>query len=137
MGSGSGGRWGEPACLVPFPDGQARQAEAEPHIAEGGAGGAYVSSNVLAKVGILDPAERKKIIAEQAEKICADAGVMLRKDDGLMDEVVGLVDGCFQGARCRSLAFAFGVGEGIGGCALSITAAGALGAGISVCPTGP
>jgi glycyl-tRNA synthetase beta chain len=41
---------------------------------------------------ILDPAERKKIIAERAEKLCADAGVALRKDDGLMDEVAGLVE---------------------------------------------
>jgi len=41
---------------------------------------------------ILDPAERKKIIAERAEKLCADAGVVLKKDDGLMDEVAGLVE---------------------------------------------
>ncbi len=41
---------------------------------------------------ILDPAERKKIIAERAEKLCADAGVILKKDDGLMDEVAGLVE---------------------------------------------
>ncbi len=41
---------------------------------------------------ILDAAERKKIIAERAEKLCADAGVVLRKDDGLMDEVAGLVE---------------------------------------------
>jgi glycyl-tRNA synthetase beta chain len=41
---------------------------------------------------ILDPAERKKIIAERAEKLCADAGVVPKKDDGLMDEVAGLVE---------------------------------------------
>src|SRR5471030_299378 len=41
---------------------------------------------------ILDSAERKKIIAERAEKLCADAGVVLKKDDGLMDEVAGLVE---------------------------------------------
>ena len=41
---------------------------------------------------ILDSAERKKIIAERSEKLCADAGVVLRKDDGLMDEVAGLVE---------------------------------------------
>ena len=41
---------------------------------------------------ILDPAERKKIIAERAEKLCADAGVVLKRDDGLMDEVAGLVE---------------------------------------------
>jgi glycyl-tRNA synthetase beta chain len=41
---------------------------------------------------ILDPAERKKIIAERAAKLCADAGVTLKADDGLMDEVAGLVE---------------------------------------------
>jgi glycyl-tRNA synthetase beta chain len=41
---------------------------------------------------ILDPAERRKIIAERAEKLCADAGIVLKKDDGLMDEVAGLVE---------------------------------------------
>ncbi len=41
---------------------------------------------------ILDAAERKKIIAERAEKLCAAAGVVLRKDDGLMDEVAGRVE---------------------------------------------
>ena len=51
----------------------------------------YVAKLRAAHV-ILDPAERKKIIAERAEKLCADAGVLLRKDDGLMDEVAGLVE---------------------------------------------
>ena len=51
----------------------------------------YVAKLRAAHV-ILDPAERKKIIAERAEKLCADAGVVLRKDDGLMDEVAGLVE---------------------------------------------
>jgi glycyl-tRNA synthetase beta chain len=51
----------------------------------------YVAKLHAAHV-ILDPAERKKIIAERAEKLCADAGVVLRKDDGLMDEVAGLVE---------------------------------------------
>jgi glycyl-tRNA synthetase beta chain len=41
---------------------------------------------------ILDPAERKKIIAERAATLCADAGVVLKKDEGLMDEVAGLVE---------------------------------------------
>ena len=41
---------------------------------------------------ILDPAERKKIIAERSEKLCADVGVILKKDDGLIDEVAGLVE---------------------------------------------
>ncbi len=51
----------------------------------------YVAKLRAAHV-ILDPAERKKIIAERAEKLCADAGVVLRKGDGLMDEVAGLVE---------------------------------------------
>lgn len=51
----------------------------------------YVAKLRAAHV-ILDPAERKKIIAERAEKLCADAGVVLKKDDGLMDEVAGLVE---------------------------------------------
>jgi glycyl-tRNA synthetase beta chain len=41
---------------------------------------------------ILDPAERKKIIAEKAAQLCAGAGVVLKQDDGLMDEVAGLVE---------------------------------------------
>ncbi len=51
----------------------------------------YVAKLRAAHV-ILDPSERKKIIAERAEKLCADAGVILKKDDGLMDEVAGLVE---------------------------------------------
>lgn len=51
----------------------------------------YVTKLHAAHV-ILGPAARKKIIAERAEKLCADAGVVLRKDDGLMDEVAGLVE---------------------------------------------
>lgn len=41
---------------------------------------------------VLDPAERKKIVLEGAEKLCADAQVALRPDDGLLDEVAGLVE---------------------------------------------
>jgi len=41
---------------------------------------------------VLDPAERKKIVLEGAEKLCADAQVALRQDDGLLEEVVGLVE---------------------------------------------
>ncbi len=41
---------------------------------------------------MLDPAERRKIVLEGAEKLCADAQVALRKDDGLLDEVAGLVE---------------------------------------------
>ena len=41
---------------------------------------------------VLDPAERKKIVLAGAEKLCADAQVALRPDDGLLDEVAGLVE---------------------------------------------
>jgi glycyl-tRNA synthetase beta chain len=41
---------------------------------------------------MLDSAERRKIVLEGAEKLCADAQVALRKDDGLLDEVAGLVE---------------------------------------------
>ena len=41
---------------------------------------------------VLDPAERKKIILAGAEKLCADAQVTLKADDGLLDEVAGLVE---------------------------------------------
>jgi glycyl-tRNA synthetase beta chain len=41
---------------------------------------------------VLDPAERKKIVLEGAEKLCAEAQVALRPDDGLLDEVAGLVE---------------------------------------------
>ena len=41
---------------------------------------------------VLDPADRKKIILEGAEKLCASAQVALKADDGLLDEVAGLVE---------------------------------------------
>jgi glycyl-tRNA synthetase beta chain len=51
----------------------------------------YVAKLRAAHV-VLDPAERKKIVLEGAEKLCADAQVALRTDDGLLDEVAGLVE---------------------------------------------
>lgn len=41
---------------------------------------------------VLDPAERRKIILEGARKLCADAQVSLKDDEGLLDEVAGLVE---------------------------------------------
>ena len=41
---------------------------------------------------ILDPAERRKIILDGAQQLCSQAGVKLRDDDGLLDEVTGLVE---------------------------------------------
>jgi glycyl-tRNA synthetase beta chain len=41
---------------------------------------------------VLDPAERKEIILAGAKKLAADAQVSLKEDDGLLDEVAGLVE---------------------------------------------
>ncbi len=41
---------------------------------------------------ILDPAERKAIIAEQAAKLARAEGLKLKDDPGLLDEVAGLVE---------------------------------------------
>jgi len=41
---------------------------------------------------ILDPAERRKLILDGAQRLCSQAGVKLRDDDGLLDEVTGLVE---------------------------------------------
>ncbi len=51
----------------------------------------YVAKLRAAHV-ILDPAERKKIVLEGAEKLCKDAQVALRADEALLDEVAGLVE---------------------------------------------
>ncbi len=51
----------------------------------------YVAKLKAAHV-VLDPAERKKIILDGAQKLCADASVTLKPDDGLLDEVAGLVE---------------------------------------------
>jgi len=41
---------------------------------------------------MLDPAERRALIAAEAEKLAAGAGLKPRPDDGLLDEVAGLVE---------------------------------------------
>ncbi|MDP1837461.1 MAG: glycine--tRNA ligase subunit beta [Reyranella sp.] len=41
---------------------------------------------------VLDPVERKKIILEAAERLATGAQVTLKADDGLLDEVAGLVE---------------------------------------------
>ena len=56
------------------------------------AGFADYAAKLRAAHVVLDPAERKKIVLEGAEKLCADAQVALRTDDGLLDEVAGLVE---------------------------------------------
>jgi len=51
----------------------------------------YVAKLRAAHV-VLDPAERKKIVLEGAEKLCAEAQVALKTDEGLLEEVAGLVE---------------------------------------------
>jgi glycyl-tRNA synthetase beta chain len=41
---------------------------------------------------LVDAAERKKIILDGAEKLCAGAQVALKQDEGLLEEVAGLVE---------------------------------------------
>src|SRR3546814_14689994 len=41
---------------------------------------------------MLDPAERRKLIAEQAAGLAKNAGVTVKDDAGLLDEVAGLVE---------------------------------------------
>lgn len=51
----------------------------------------YQAKLKAAKV-ILDQAERKASIKAQAEKIAAEAGLTVKSDDGLLEEVTGLVE---------------------------------------------
>jgi glycyl-tRNA synthetase beta chain len=51
----------------------------------------YVAKLEAAHV-LVDAAERKKIILAGAEKLSADAQVALKRDEGLLDEVAGLVE---------------------------------------------
>src|SRR3546814_15369169 len=41
---------------------------------------------------VLDPAERRASIAAQAEKLATAEGLRVKADDGLLDEVTGLVE---------------------------------------------
>jgi glycyl-tRNA synthetase beta chain len=56
------------------------------------AGFADYAARLKAAHVILDPAERRKIILAGAEKLCAEAQVSLKDDEGLLDEVTGLVE---------------------------------------------
>ena len=49
-------------------------------------------AKLAASYVILDPAERQRRILEQAEALCADAGLELLPDDALLAEVAGLVE---------------------------------------------
>ena len=44
------------------------------------------------RIVVLDPAERKEIILDGAHTLCAEAQVALEDDEGLLDEVAGLVE---------------------------------------------
>ena len=74
--------------VVALFDGKVLPGEVSP----GGQMAPVVFGNTTRGHRFLSSGERRKIIAERAEKLCADAGVVLRKDDGLMDEVAGLVE---------------------------------------------
>ncbi|MDI1285236.1 MAG: glycine--tRNA ligase subunit beta [Reyranella sp.] len=50
------------------------------------------SAKLRAAHVMLDAAERKKVILDGAEKLCAGAQVTLKADEGLLDEVAGLVE---------------------------------------------
>jgi glycyl-tRNA synthetase beta chain len=56
------------------------------------AGFADYTAKLRAAHVMLDPAERKKIVLDGAEKLCAEAQVALRADEGLLEEVAGLVE---------------------------------------------
>lgn len=51
----------------------------------------YRAKLKAAKV-IIDPAERRAAILSQAEDLAAKAGLVLKQDDGLLEEVTGLVE---------------------------------------------
>ncbi|PKU22259.1 glycine--tRNA ligase subunit beta [Telmatospirillum siberiense] len=51
----------------------------------------YAAKLAAAKV-VLDPAERRESILDQAEKAAAREGLILRQDEGLLAEVTGLVE---------------------------------------------
>ncbi|MFO1084711.1 MAG: glycine--tRNA ligase subunit beta [Reyranellaceae bacterium] len=56
------------------------------------AGFADYEAKLRAAHVVLDAAERKKIILAGAERMCGDAQVALKPDEGLLDEVAGLVE---------------------------------------------
>ena len=51
----------------------------------------YKEKLYSAKV-IVDPAERRRLILEEAQRLAAAEGLRLREDEGLLDEVTGLVE---------------------------------------------
>src|SRR5260370_1344235 len=56
------------------------------------AGFADYAAKLTAAHVMLDPAERKKIVLAGAQKLCAEAQVSLKADDGLLEQVAGLVE---------------------------------------------
>ncbi len=56
------------------------------------AGFADYQTKLRAAHVMLDPVERKKVILDGARKLCAEAKVGLKDDEGLLEEVAGLVE---------------------------------------------
>jgi len=56
------------------------------------AGFADYTAKLRAAHVMLDPAERKQVVFEGAERLCTEAQVALKADEGLLDEVAGLVE---------------------------------------------
>jgi glycyl-tRNA synthetase beta chain len=55
-------------------------------------GFADYSARLMAAHVMLDPDERKRVVMAGAERLCAEAQVALRSDEGLLEEVAGLVE---------------------------------------------
>ena len=90
---GAGGRGGAGRRMAPIRFGDTTRGHR--FLSKGAikvAGFADYAAKLRAAHVVLDPAERKKIVLEGAEKLCAEAQVALRHDDGLLDEVAGLVE---------------------------------------------
>jgi len=56
------------------------------------AGFADYTAKLRAAHVMLDPAERKQVVFEGAKRLCTEAQVALKADEGLLDEVAGLVE---------------------------------------------
>ena len=56
------------------------------------AGFADYAAKLRAAHVMLDPAERKQVVLEGAERLCSEAQVALKADEGLLEEVAGLVE---------------------------------------------
>ena len=76
---------------IPFGD----QTRGHRFLSKGGfkvTGFADYAAKLRAAHVMVDPAERKRVILEGAQKLCGEAQVTLKSDEGLLDEVAGLVE---------------------------------------------